>query len=199
MNIIYFSLMAIFVSVFMGCSSQEPLTDEEHITTVFDSCVIQGVEAPKWVCGDATAQNVNQLFDVGSATISKLGTGFTQKEAFSDGKINLQKQVEALAQDKIVLFIRSAELDVGEDIDKAFVFLLSKRIGGKVIRKSRVSEYWKNYHLNQAYTQVVVKKETFQKVAEREVLLEIRQKSAYWETFKDKNASEILHKVLSDI
>jgi len=199
MNIIYLSLMAIFVSIFTGCSSQEPITDEEHITTVFDSCVIRGVEAPKWVCGDATVQNVNQLFDVGSATISKLGTGFTQKEASAEGKIKLQEQVEALAQDKIVLFIRKAELEVGQDVDKAFVFLLSKRIGGKVIEKSRVSEYWKNYHLNLAYAQVVVKKETFQKVTEREVLLEIRQKSVYWQVFKDKNSTELLTKVLSEI
>ena len=191
--------MAVFISIFTGCSSKDPETEDKKIVTVFDTCVIRGVDAPKWVCGDATAQNVNQLFDVGSATISKLGTGFTQKEASADGKIKLQEQVVSLAQDKIVLFIRRAGLSIGEDIDKAFVFLLSKRIGGKVVEKSRVSEYWKNYHLNQAYAQVVVKKETFQTITEREVLLEIRQKSAYWETFKDRNASKTLHEVLSDI
>ncbi len=198
MNKIYMSLVIIFLTVFTGCSSKDPKADEK-IVTVFDSCMIQGVEAPKWVCGDATAQNVNQLFDVGSATISKLGTGFTQKEAAENGKTKLQEQIEALAQEKIVLFIRRAQLDPKQDVDKAFVFLLSKRIGGKVIKKARVSEYWKNYYLNLAYAQVVVKKESFKNITQREVLLEIRQKSAYWEIFKDNNSSQILQDVLNEI
>jgi len=194
MNSMYMRLVIVAVVIFTGCSSKDPGTE---LVTVFDSCVIEGVEAPKWVCGDATAQNINQLFDVGVATISKLGTGFTQKEAAAEGNIKLQAQVEELAKEKIVLFIRKAELDIGQDIDKDFVVLLSKRIGAKVITKSRVSEYWKNYFLNRAYAQVVVKKETFNKVAQREILFEIRQKSRYWEVFKDRNASTTLTEILS--
>ncbi len=198
MNKIYMSVVIALLTVLTGCSSKKPEAGKK-LVTVFDACMIKGVEAPKWVCGDATAQNIHQLFDVGSATISKLGTGFTQEEAAADAKIKLQEQIETLAQEKIILFIRRAQLDPKQDVDKAFVFLLSKRIGAKVIKKARVSEYWKNYYLNLAYSQVVVKKESFQKITQREVLLEIRQKSAYWEIFKNNNAVQVLEDVLNNI
>ena len=198
MHIFYTSLLTVFLLILSGCSSKESEV-QEPIPTVFDSCMIQSVEAPQWVCGDATAQNSEQIFDVGQATISKLGTGFTQKEASAEGKLKLQKQVEELAHEKIVLFIRKAGLSVGEDIDKTFVVLLSKRISLNVIEKSRVSEYWKNYHLNRAYSQVVVKKETFRKVTRKKVLLELREKAVYWEVFKDTNATQVLTQVLEEI
>lgn len=194
MNIIYMSLFIIAITIFTGCSSKEP---EKSLITVFDSCLIEGVDAPKWVCGDATAQNIYQIYDVGSATISKLGAGFTQKEAAAKAEIKLREQLEDLAKDKLVLFIREAEIDISHDIDKDFLSVLSKRVADKVLKKARVSEYWKNYDLNRAYAQLVVKKETFKTVMEREVLLEIRQKVLYWEAFKNRNASGILKKVLS--
>ncbi len=195
---IYLSLIISIFIMFTGCSSQEPVA-KEKVVTVFDSCVIEGVEAPRWVCGNETAQNIEQLHDVGSAKISKLGVGFTQREAAFEGRKKLQEQIEELAHEKIVLFMRETGLNEGEDINKAFVVLLSKRVALKVIEQSRVSEYWKNYYLNRAYAQVVVKKETFRQITQRKVLLEIREKSVYWENFKDTNASKVLEKVLSEI
>jgi len=198
MHFIFMSFMALFLTIFTGCSSKD-VEAQKPIPTVFDTCVIRGVEAPKWVCGDETAQNINQLHDVGSATISKLGVGFTQKEALAEGQIKLKTQIEELAHEKIVLFIRKSQIDDEHNIDKLFVIKTSKKIATKAISKSRVSEYWKNYYLNQAYAQVVIKKSTFTKVAKREILLEIRENLEYWQAFKDKNATSVLDKVLSDI
>jgi len=198
MNIIYMSLIAVFITIFTGCSSKEPVK-EVKIPTVFDSCVIEGEKAPEWVCGNATAQNSDQIYDIGVTTISKLGIGFTQKEATAQGVIKLQKQLEELAQEKIILFMRRSEIDMHNDIDMNFVNLISQRVSEKVVGGARVSEYWKNYYLNRAYVQVVVKKSTFKQSMQREVLLEIRQKAVYWEEYKNRNAGAALEKVLSEI
>ena len=62
-----------------GCSTKQP-----EISKAQTDCIIQGEDAPTWVCGNDQKIADNMYYGVGSASMSKIGYGYTSRGANAD-------------------------------------------------------------------------------------------------------------------
>jgi len=106
-------LSAFSMSVITGCSSAE--VKPEPI--VSGECIVEGVEAPKWVCGMGLKEE-KVYRDVGIAPISAGGIGFTRKMALADARGNLAQKIKTDVKDKVEKYISSTGIARSESIDK---------------------------------------------------------------------------------
>ena len=184
------SLSLVFAGVMVlavaGCSSKsepEPLAEGE--------CVIAGVQGPDWACGayeDETAYTAT-----GSAVMSKLGNGFTRREAIAVARSNLAQQIETDVKDKVETFMRSTGVGSSEAGDKV-VTQVSKQTARVTLSGSKQIAYWENNGDDSIYVLVSVKKDQVNRAAKNEVISSFKNDDALWQQFQAKNALEGLEK-----
>ncbi len=182
------SLAGVMILAVSGCSSKE---EAQPPKPVQGACVIANVEAPDWACG--TYDDPKAYTAVGSAPMSKLGAGFTRREAIASARSSLAQQIETDVKDKVETFMRSTGIAAGETGDKV-VTQVSKQTARITMAGSKQIAYWENSGDGSIYVLVSVPKDQVYKSAKNTVSSSFKNDDALWQQFQSKQALEGLDK-----
>ena len=128
-------LAAALAATFSGCSSKEATPEKATF-----NCVQDGVEAPQWTCMPDSAVE-GSITDLGSAPYSKLGAGFTRREAIANARSSLAQQIQTLVKDKVETFTRSTGVGGSEVADKVST-QVSKQVAKVSLQGSKQINFW---------------------------------------------------------
>lgn len=178
------TLAAALVLGFSACSDKEPQAPEDDF-----KCRIDGSLAPEWACGNAPADGA--LTAVGTAPLSKLGQGFSRREAMANGRSNLAQQIETLVKDKVETFTRSTGVAEGEVADKVST-QVSKQVAKVGLQGSKQIKYWQNPSTQDIYVLMSVDESAVNQEIVRSVKSSFKNDDALWQQFQSKQALESL-------
>ena len=181
------SVLAVCIAIlFTGCSSKDAKPDP-----IEGECVISGVEGPDWACG--AYKDDDTLAAVGSAQISKLGHGFTRREAIANARSTLAQQIQTEVKDKVEIFMRSTGVASEEVADKVTT-QVSKQVAKVTLNGSKQISYWENDGDNSIYVLVAIDKDAINQAAKDSVISSFKNDDALWQQFQAQNALENLEK-----
>jgi len=174
------ALLAVGLAVMTGCSSKQ----EAVMTNTNAECVIEGVEAPTWVCGGNELEGYYTA--VGGAPSSKLGESFSRREALANGRSNLAQQIETTVKDKVATFAQSTGVGDSEVADKVST-QVSKQVAKVTLKGSKQMKYWQAPS-KEIYLLVVVPESTVNEEVKKQVTSSYKNNDALWQQFQAKNA-----------
>lgn len=166
-----------------GCGDKEPEPDFK--------CKIDGALAPEWACGNTGVEGA--ITAVGSAPLSKLGQGFSRREALANGRSNLAQQIQTLVKDKVESFTRSTGVGGDEVADKVST-QVSKQVAKVSLQGSKQVKYWQQPENKDIYILVSVPEASMNEEVKRSVQSSFKNDNALWQQFQAKNALESLDK-----
>ncbi len=176
--------------LFSGCSNKDPEVAEESF-----ECRIAGALAPTWACGNSELEGYYSA--VGSAPLSKIGHGFSRREALANGRSNLAQQIETLVKDKVETFVRSTGIGADEVADKVST-QISKQVAKVTLQGSKQVKYWENPNSGDIYLLVSIAHDAVNSAAKDRVLSSYKNNNALWQQFQAKNALEALEQEFSE-
>ena len=177
---------------FTACSGKDakpdtqPGAEEENFR-----CRIDSQLAPEWACGNATIDG--SITAVGSAPLSKLGQGFSRREALANGRSNLAQQIQTLVKDQVTTFARSTGVADGEVADKVST-QVSNQSAKASLRGSKQVKFWQNPGNNDIYVLVGLDESIMNGEIKKQVKSSFKNDDALWQQFQAKNALEELEK-----
>ncbi len=181
-------LATALVATFTGCGDKQPSPAEEEADF---RCRIDGQLAPEWTCGNSGLDGA--ITAVGSAPLSKLGQGFSRREALANGRSNLAQQIQTLVKDKVETFTRSTGVGGDEVADKVST-QVSKQVAKVTLNGSKQMKYWQNPSTKSIYLLVGVSEESLNQEVKNQVKSSYKNDNALWQQFQAKNALEALEK-----
>ena len=174
------------VLLFTGCSDKDPEVASEDF-----ECRIAGSLAPTWACGSSDIDGY--VTAVGSAPLSKIGHGFSRREALANGRSNLAQQIETTVKDKVETFARSTGIGGDEVADKVST-QVSKQVAKSTLKGSKQIKYWENPSNNDIYLLVSISQDELNNEIKEQVQSSYKNNDALWQQFQSKNALEALEK-----
>jgi len=181
--------LAVTAVTFSGCSDKDPETAEESF-----ECRIAGALAPTWACGNSKLEGYYTA--VGSAPLSKIGHGFSRREALANGRSNLAQQIETLVKDKVETFARSTGIGGNEVADKVST-QVSKQVAKVTLQGSKQVKYWENPNTQDIYLLVSIATDAVNGAVKEGVISSYKNNDALWQQFQSKQALEALEKEFS--
>ena len=175
------------IVVFSGCSSKEIKPEIAEI----NECIISGEKAPQWAC--IAPSNKDIITATGSAFKSKLGHGFSNREALARARSSLAQQIQTEVKDKIEIFMRSTGVTDTEVADKVTT-QVSKQVAKVTLNGSKQINYWENSADNSIYVLVSVNQNSINQNVRDKVVSSFKNDDALWQQFQAKNALEKLDK-----
>jgi len=182
------ALAAILAASFTGCGGKDAAPEDE----VSFRCEQDGVHAPKWTCMPDSGME-GAITDLGSAPYSKLGAGFTRREALANARSNLAQQVESLVKDKVETFARSTGVGGREVADKVST-QVSKQTAKVSLKGSKQLEFWQHPTTKTMYILVGMNENAMNEEIKANVKSSYKNDEALWQQFQAKNALEGLEK-----
>ncbi len=180
-------LAATLVGTFAGCSSKKAEPAE-----VSFECMQDGVRAPQWTCMPDSAME-GSITDLGSAPYSKLGAGFTRREAIASARSSLAQQIQTLVKDKVETFTRSTGVGGAEVADKVST-QVSKQTAKASLKGSKQINFWQHPANKTMYILVGVNENSVNEEVKNSVKSSFKNDNALWQQFQSKNALEGLEK-----
>jgi len=181
------ALAAILSATFTACSDDAKPEDE-----VVFHCEQDGVRAPKWTCmPDSSVEG--SITDLGSAPYSKLGAGFTRREALANARSSLAQQIEALVKDKVETFTRSTGVGSREVADKVST-QVSKQTAKVSLKGSKQINFWQHPQTKTMFVLVGINENAMNEEIKSSVRSSYKNDEALWQQFQAKNALEGLEK-----
>jgi len=178
--------VAAFMIILTGCNDAQPKPN----TPASSECIVEGIEAPNWVCG-IDNQAKDYFLDVGIAQMSNGGFGFTRREALANARSNLAQQIQTLVKDKVENFTRSTGIGTTESIDKVST-QVSKQVAKVTMNGSVQKAFWQTP--NNIYVLVSMPKENVMKAAQKQVVSSFKNDNALWQQFQAKQGLDSLEK-----
>ena len=172
---------------FTACSSKVAGTEVVEI----QECVISGQSAPSWACGTFTQKG--SVTSVGSANKSKIGQGFSNREALANARSSLAQQIQTEVKDKVENFMRSTGVKDSEVADKV-TSQVSKQVAKVTLSGSKQIRYWENTKDNSIYVLVAIDQNTVNQQAKDAVKSSYKNNNALWQQFQSTQALESLEK-----
>lgn len=166
-----------------GCSTKTT-TDFKKPQT---DCVVEGAEAPSWVCGNEQSPPMGTYLGVGSAPTSKLGYGFSVREAVADARSNLAQRIETTIKDKIERFARSTGVQKNEVADKVSS-QVSKQVAKVTLNDSKQIRSWQHPDNGALFVMVSVSEDSVNREAKNGVLSSYKNNDALWQQIQSKEA-----------
>jgi len=180
-------VMALGIAILMtGCSSKDAVPEP-----IVGKCIISGIVGPEWACG--AYEDDNTLAAAGSAQISKLGYGFTRREAIASARATLAQQIQTEVKDKVETFMRSTGVSSLEVADKVTT-QVSKQVAHVTLIGSKQISYWENKGDKSIYVLVSVSKDAINLTAKDSVISSYKNDDALWQQFQAQNALVNLEK-----
>lgn len=181
-NIIGSAVLAFaLASSFTGCADKEP---QPFV------CQQEGVDAPDWTCNPYAEGSITE---VGSAPYSKLGQGFTRREALANARSNLAQQIETLVKDKVETFARSTGVGGAEVADKVST-QVSKQAAKVSLKGSRQINSWQHPTSKTLYILVGMDENAMNEEIKNNVKSSYKNENALWQQFQAKQSLESLDK-----
>ncbi len=180
-------LAAALAATFAGCGGKD--AEPEEVTF---NCEQDGVRAPNWTCMPDSGME-GAITDLGSAPYSKLGAGFTRREALANGRSNLAQQIESLVKDKVETFTRSTGVGGSEVADKVST-QVSKQAAKVSLKGSKQLEFWQHPKTKTMYVLIGVNEKAMNEEVKNNVKSSFKNDEALWQQFQAKNALEGLEK-----
>jgi len=181
------ALAAILTATFTGCGDDAKPSDE-----VVFHCEQDGVRAPQWTCmPDSSVEGA--ITDLGSAPYSKLGAGFTRREALANARSSLAQQVESLVKDKVETFTRSTGVGTREVADKVST-QVSKQTAKVSLKGSKQINFWQHPQTKTMFVLVGINENAMNEEVKNNVKSSYKNDEALWQQFQAKNALESLDK-----
>jgi len=181
-------LTAALAATFTGCADKEANPNDD----VVFNCVQDGVRAPQWTCmPDSSVEGA--VTDMGSAPYSKLGAGFTRREALANARSSLAQQIEALVKDKVETFTRSTGIGGKEVADKVST-QVSKQTAKVSLRGSKQINFWQHPQNKTMFVLVGMQEGDMNEEIKNSVRSSYKNDEALWQQFQAKNALEALEK-----
>jgi len=174
---------------FTACGDKEPKPAEEEQADF--RCRIDSQLAPEWACGSATIEG--SFTAVGSAPLSKLGQGFSRREALANGRSNLAQQIQTTVKDKVETFSRSTGVGGSEVADKVST-QVSKQVAKASLTGSKQIKFWQNPSNSDIYVLVGVSENAMNEEIKNKVKSSYKNDDALWQQFQSKQALESLEK-----
>jgi len=185
-------LSAALALTFTACKDDaKPSTDASTAEQGDFRCRIDSQLAPEWACGNAGLEGA--VTAVGSAPLSKLGYGFSTREAMANGRSNLAQQIQTLVKDKVETFSRSTGVGGDEVADKVST-QVSKQVAKVTLNGSKQKKSWQNPANGDVYILVGVSENTLNKEVKEQVKSSYKNDNALWQQFQSKQALESLEK-----
>lgn len=175
---------------FTACSNKTPEPTQDQEQTDF-RCRIDSQLAPEWACGNATTEG--SITAVGSAPLSKLGQGFSRREALANGRSNLAQQIQSLVKDKVTTFSRATGVGGAEVADKVST-QVSNQVAKVSLQGSKQIKFWQNPANSDIYVLVGVSENAMNEEIKNKVKSSYKNDNALWQQFQAKNALEELEK-----
>jgi LPP20 lipoprotein len=175
------------VIIFAGCSFKDVKPQKAE----FNECVISGEVGPSWACG--SSDNNSFLTAVGSAYKSKLGHGFTNREAVANARSPLAQQVQTEVKDKLEIFMRSTGVKDEEVADKV-ITQVSKQVAKVTLNGSKQIDYWENNGDDSVYILISINQDSVNQQVKDSVISSFKNDDVLWQQFQAKNALESLSK-----
>lgn len=154
-------------------------------------CRINNVLAPEWACGNESVEGA--ITAVGSAPMSKLGEGFSRREAIANGRSNLAQQIQTLVKDKVETFSRSTGVGGDEVADKVST-QVSKQVAQATLNGSKQIKRWQDPTNNDIYVLIGIDEGTMNQEIKNSVKSSYKNDNALWQQFQSKQALESLDK-----
>lgn len=174
---------------FAGCSG-DPEPDKNSL------CIIDQVDAPKWVCGIVPSYN-DMYTDVGSAKISQAGVGFSRKNAIADARSNLAQQIQTEVKSKIEQYAQSTGIGKDARVDKVLT-QISKQVSKVSLSRSKQLAYWKHPKNNNVYILMGIPKNSVNDSIDKVVRSNFKNENILWQQFKAENTLSALDKDTKD-
>lgn len=168
-----------------GCSDKSPEPEDDF------KCRIEGSLAPEWACGNGVMEGA--ITAVGSAPLSKLGQGFSRREAMANGRSNLAQQIQTLVKDKVEAFTRSTGVGGDEVADKVST-QVSKQVAKVTLQGSKQIKYWQSPSTKEIFVLMSVSETSMNEEVKNSVKSSFKNDNALWQQFQAKNALESLDK-----
>ncbi len=168
-----------------GCGGDTPKPEDDF------KCRIEGSLAPEWACGNATVEGA--ITAVGSAPLSKLGQGFSRREAMANGRSNLAQQIQTLVKDKVETFTRATGVGSAEVADKVST-QVSKQVAKVTLKGSKQIKFWQHPTTKDIFVLMSVAESSMNEEVKRSVASSFKNDNALWQQFQSKNALEALDK-----
>ncbi len=181
-------LAGLLAVTFTGCADKDPGLSEEEADF---RCRIDTVLAPEWACGNAMMEGA--ITAVGSAPLSKLGQGFSRREAMANGRSNLAQQIQTLVKDKVETFTRSTGVGGAEVADKVST-QVSKQVAKVTLNGSKQMKFWQHPDNKELYVLMGVSENDLNKEIKDQVTSSYKNDEALWQQFQAKQALESLEK-----
>jgi len=181
------AVAATLAATFTGCSSKEAEPED-----VSFHCEQEGVRAPEWTCNPDTGLE-GSITELGSAPYSKLGAGFSRREALANARSNLAQQIESLVKDKVETFARSTGVGGSEVADKVST-QVSKQVAKISLKGSKQLNFWQHPTNKTIYVLVGISEDTMNEEVQSNVKSSYKNDNALWQQFQSKNALESLEK-----
>ena len=182
-------LAAALAATFTGCADKASGVSADEQADF--RCRINNVLAPEWACGN---ENVDgSITAVGSAPMSKLGEGFSRREAIANGRSNLAQQIQTLVKDKVETFTRSTGVGGDEVADKVST-QVSKQVAQVTLNGSKQIKRWQDPTNNDLYVLIGVDEKAMNQEIKNSVKSSYKNDNALWQQFQAKQALESLDK-----
>jgi len=176
---------------FTACGDKQPEPTAAEQEQADFRCRIDSQLAPEWACGNAATEG--SITAVGSAPLSKLGQGFSRREALANGRSNLAQQIQTLVKDKVTTFARSTGVAKGEVADKVST-QVSNQVAKVSLSGSKQIKFWQNPSNSDIYVLVGVSETAMNTEIQNKVKSSFKNDDALWQQFQAKNALEELEK-----
>jgi len=181
------SVSLLSLGLFLGCSSKEEVPKKPDVDL---SCVVEGVQAPEWVCG--AQQYGNAITTIGSEPLSRIGVDFTHKEATRIAQKRMEQRSLRIAKEQSEAFI------LDHDISAASVASsLSTQIASSVSlytsKRARELKRWEHNITKDDYVLLGISQNHFNEEMKRGIKDAYHSDDTRWQEFKDKNGSILLN------
>lgn len=169
-----------------GCSDKTPKVEEADIR-----CRIDGSLAPEWACTNAPIEGT--ITAVGSAPLSKLGLGFSKREAMANARSNLAQQIQTLVKTQVKAFSLSSGVGEDEVADNVSTEV-SKQVAKATLKGSQQLKFWQNKTTKDLYILAGIAENDLNKEIKEQVKSNYKKDTALWQQFQAKQTLDSLNR-----
>jgi hypothetical protein len=190
-KVLFSALTATALMVFSGCGTTAPSTPD------FNKCMMDGTEAPTWVCRPNSVEG--GLVALGVAQPNNANDyQFQLDEAVAAARDSLAKRIEVKVKNMFKQF--KATTGTGKDatFDKA-TQSVSKQIASQTLRGSKVINSWQSPTTKALYVLVGIPAQDMQQVKENiknQAKTSFKNDKALWQKFLAQKADQKLDEAI---
>ena len=160
-------------------------------TPNFDKCMIDGSQAPSWVC-DGGATMEGGLFAVGSAEKNPMGVSFQRTEATAAARDALARQIGVKVKNMFKQFQQTTGIGDAQTADKA-TQNVSKQVASQTLAGSKVMKTWISPKTGTMYVLVgMPDPKAVQQAVKKAVKTSLHNDQALWQQFQAQKADQAL-------